>query len=204
MEPVSSGELKNRYFVMRHRESEANVLKIIISDPAHGVRSYGLSAAGRRQVAASLRQCTILRSDTVMYCSDFKRTRETAAIVRRHLGISTVHISQRLRERDFGSWEKTSAKNYQKVWQRDAIDAEHTEHHVEAVSHVLQRGLALISLLERRYANRDILLVGHGDPLQILETAFHGLLPSRHRSQKNLEVAEVRPLVPNPLATLMP
>ena len=33
-------QLKNRYFAMRHGESEANVQRIILSDPENGVPGF--------------------------------------------------------------------------------------------------------------------------------------------------------------------
>ena len=53
---------------------------------------------------------------------------------------------------------------------------------------------ALIVDLERRYSGRDILLVSHGDPLQILQAGFVRIDPSRHRSLPALETAEIRHL----------
>jgi broad specificity phosphatase PhoE len=48
--------------------------------------------------------------------------------------------------------------------------------------------------LERRYSGRAILLVSHGDPLQILQAGFLLIDPSGHRSLPPLETAEIRPL----------
>ena len=42
--------LKNRYFAMRHGQSEANAAGIIVSDPANGCPRYGLTPLGRQQV----------------------------------------------------------------------------------------------------------------------------------------------------------
>jgi broad specificity phosphatase PhoE len=59
---------------------------------------------------------------------------------------------------------------------------------------VLDRVTALVADLERRHAGRDILLVSHGDTLQILEAGFLRLDPSRHRRLSPLATAEIREL----------
>jgi broad specificity phosphatase PhoE len=59
---------------------------------------------------------------------------------------------------------------------------------------VLDRVTALIADLERRYSGRDILLVSHGDTLQILQAGFLRMDPARHRSVPHLATAEIRPL----------
>ena len=59
---------------------------------------------------------------------------------------------------------------------------------------MLDRTTALIADLERRYSGRHILLVSHGDPLQILQAGFLRIDPSRHRSLPAIETAEIRRL----------
>ena len=49
--------------------------------------------------------------------------------------------------------------------------------HVESVSAVLARATAFIIALEQRYSGRDILLVSHGDTLQILQAGFLRMNP---------------------------
>ncbi|MBS3054839.1 MAG: histidine phosphatase family protein [Candidatus Aenigmarchaeota archaeon] len=74
---------RNNYFGQRHGQSEANVLGIIISDPAVGIKNYGLSHLGRDQVyksAKAARESDLLGPKTIIYTSDFLRARETADI----------------------------------------------------------------------------------------------------------------------------
>jgi broad specificity phosphatase PhoE len=65
---------------------------------------------------------------------------------------------------------------------------------VEPAAAVLDRVTALVAGLERRYSGRDILLVSHGDTLQILEAGFLRLDPTRHRRLPPLATAEIREL----------
>ena len=44
----------NKYLIMRHGESEANVAGLIVSDPAIGCERYGLTELGRQQVLRSV------------------------------------------------------------------------------------------------------------------------------------------------------
>ena len=68
------------------------------------------------------------------------------------------------------------------------------DHGVESAAAVLDRMTALVADLERRYAGRDILLVSHGDPLQILQAGFLRMDPAAHRRLPPLGVAEIRAL----------
>lgn len=187
--------LKNRYFLMRHGQSKANIKGIIISDPENGIlEDHALSDVGRKQARDSVAKSR-LSKDVIIYCSDFSRARETAQIVQEVLGAKPVTITHSLRERHFGNWETSDHSNYQKVWDDDAADAAHTNNNVEAVWAVLDRATKFILELEKKYNNQEILLVSHGDTLQILQTGFQKSDPAKHRSLIHLETAEIREVV---------
>ena len=59
---------------------------------------------------------------------------------------------------------------------------------------VLDRATGLVADLERRYVGRDILLVSHGDTLQILQAGFLRMDPAAHRRLPPLRIAEIRAL----------
>jgi glucosyl-3-phosphoglycerate phosphatase len=186
--------LSNRFSVMRHAQSKANVAGIIVSRIETDRRGdYGLTEHGRQQAFAAARSCG-LPGDTVICSSDFSRTRQTAEIVRAYLGAPEVVIAEALRERCFGHWEGSATGNYARVWAADETDAVQPDGDVEAAGAVLDRVTALITQLERRHCGRDILLVSHGDTLQILLTGCSGLDPSQHRLLPPLATAEIRPL----------
>jgi probable phosphoglycerate mutase len=186
--------LANSYRVMRHGQSKANAAGVIVSQIENDRRGdWGLSELGQRQALAAAQQCA-LSADTVICSSDFSRARQTAEIMRAHLGASEVTLSEGLRERCFGDLEGTSAANYARVWQADNADTCHGCGGIESAAAVLDRATALIADLERQYSGRDILLVSHGDTLQILQAGFLRMDPARHRQVPHLETAEIRQL----------
>lgn len=184
--------LANAYYAMRHGQSKANVAGIIVSQLATDASGdYGLSAQGREQSRAAALGCGLGRG-TLICCSPFARARETAGIVAACLHAAPPEVGPALRERDFGDWEGTSDEHYSRVWAADA--AGRAEHGAEPPGAVLQRVTALVAGLEARHAGRDILLVSHGDALQILQAGFAGTDPARHRDLPHLRTAEVRQL----------
>lgn len=188
---------KNHYFALRHGKSKANELGIVLSHPDDGIPNYGLVEEGRKQVRLAVeaaRKNQILGNDTIIVTSDFRRTRETAEIASSALGALTVILEPRLRERFFGAWDKQQNSAYQKVWDDDVAQPGHTNHQVESTEEVLRRTAGLIQELEDRYRERTILLVSHGDALQILQTTFAGVPSHLHRSLPHLETAEIRRL----------
>lgn len=192
LQPITS--MHNRYYVMRHGRSKANELGLIISHPEHGLHTdYGLSEAGETQALHAAHN-SALSSDTIIYSSDFSRAKQTAEIVRKHIGAASIHQTPALRERNFGNYEKTSHENYHYVWQHDEKDPTHSNEAVESVAEVTDRVTSFIEGLERTYHDKTFLLVSHGDTLQILQTAFQKFAGSKHRSLPPLETAEIREL----------
>lgn len=177
---------------MRHGQSKANAAHLIVSSRDRDRDGdYGLTGHGREQVRASAAKSG-LSARTVIFSSGFARARETAEIVREHLGASRVTIAGALRERFFGEWEGTDTANYAGVWAADR--AGRAGHGVEPVTAVLDRTTAFVAEMERRHRDRDVLLVSHGDPLQVLLSGFIKLDPRYHRGIKHLETAEIRPV----------
>ncbi|MCO5167682.1 MAG: histidine phosphatase family protein [Planctomycetes bacterium] len=184
--------LGNVYLGQRHGESQANARGIIISDPARGVPGFGLTARGREQARAEVLGCPLLGPRAVIVSSDFLRARETAEVARAALGAGPVRLSAALRERWFGAHEGGSNAAYERVWARDREDPTHTDDGVEAAKAVRDRAWALVEALEAELRGETVLLVAHGDPLQLLQTAFLDRGAGEHRDLPPWAPGEVR------------
>ena len=97
-----------------------------------------------------------------------------------------------LRERCFGDWEGSATVNYERVWAADAAGEGQCAGGVESTASVLDRATRLVADLEWKYSGLDILLVSHGDTLQILQAGFLSLDPSGHRRLPHLATGEMR------------
>jgi len=190
-------KLNNRYFIIRHGESKANITHILLSHPKEGTVSFGLSLKGKKQVRLSVaksKKDKILDSDVMIYSSDFLRAKETAEIVKKLLGIKKINFHKKLRERYFGKFDKTSLDNIKIAWAHDEKNPNHKHKGIESPNKVLKRTLAVIAELDKKYKDKKILLVSHGDVLQILHTYFSKKPVSQHRKIPHLETAEIREL----------
>ncbi|RMG11250.1 MAG: histidine phosphatase family protein [Planctomycetota bacterium] len=186
--------MHNRYYALRHGESEANAQGIVLSDPAAGEAGYGLTPRGRSQARAAAEAFAGEGRPPRIYSSPFLRARQTAEAFAEVLGVSEVLVRAELRERFFGQLEGHPSARYEDVWRRDEEDPGHTDWGVESVVAVLGRTSALVAELEATRRGERIVLVSHGDPLQILETGLRGLNPAAHRSLPHLSPGELRRL----------
>jgi probable phosphoglycerate mutase len=186
--------LKNKYFLMRHGQSESNVMGILVTDPTNGINYYGLTELGKKQVEESILNNKLLDKDTIIYTSDFLRTKETAEIARKVLKAKPVKLEKKLRERYFGIFEKASVSNYAKVWAEDSKNPDSKKYGVESANELLERMTSIIPGLEKKYSGKKILLVSHGDPCQLLNIGFLKMKASEHNHLKFIENADIREL----------
>lgn len=186
--------MNNRYLLMRHGESLANSKEIIVSKPENAINDYGLTKQGRNQTSNAVCRAQ-LDQDLIIVSSDYLRARETAQIVADVLQTyNSIVLLPELRERDFGDWELRHQSNYNTVWEQDEKHPDQSINAVESVALTLARGIEVIELLEKKYTSRTILLVGHGDVLQILSAHYSGLEPRLHRTIQSIKNADIRPL----------
>jgi broad specificity phosphatase PhoE len=180
--------LKYTYYIMRHGQSVANVDKIIVAKLENGILpQYGLTEKGREQSqkSAKLFQSEQKKSDQfVLVYSPFSRAKETAQEVAKILTSSQMIEMEDLRERDFGDLELMSNENYNKFWIEDRANPNSKIFDSESPNEVLHRVINVIEELEKKAfsAGQKILLVSHGDTLQILQTAFLNISAAKHNT----------------------
>jgi probable phosphoglycerate mutase len=190
-------QTRNRYYALRHGVSVANEQRIIVSHPENGVAGWGLSDRGRAECRRLLSPAALSshgfgKADTLVYTSDFRRAVETAEIFCELNGLDAPVDDARLRERNFGRFENAPIESYQRVWERDAADAGHSFEGCESTAALSARLSRLLDDLEARWTGRKIVLVSHGDPLQVLQTILLGRKCNEHRSLPHLRNAEIR------------
>jgi probable phosphoglycerate mutase len=177
---------------MRHGQSEANIHKRIASSPDVCIDSCGLTEEGRRQALSSAENFAALNRADLIISSDFKRARETAQILAETAN-ADLELSPMLRERFFGIYDGGDDSNYQKVWELDAKGYGYQERMIESPEAIAERIRKLILSLELHYADKNIVLVTHGDVIQIGLCIFAQISPFEHRSITQIHTAEIRP-----------
>lgn len=192
--------LKNEYFVLRHGESEANAAGLISSNLERGVRTHGLTPKGASQVTSSVNEAKRkgwLNNKTMIFSSDFKRAAETADIARQILNARPIKFERALRERDLGMFDSKKGLPYTQIWPRTDEEANyHKVKDVEGPQQILSRLARLINKLEEKYTTERLLLVTHGDIIQVLQAAFAGLSskPEMARAIPYINQGEIRHL----------
>ncbi|MBX4192385.1 class I tRNA ligase family protein, partial [Candidatus Parcubacteria bacterium] len=172
----------NRYFVMRHGQAESNVTRILDSE---GREDNHLTEKGRNQVVHSAHELRKEKIDLIL-TSPILRTKETASIVQRELGLSdaAVMVDERLRERGLGDYNGKSVEEWKASFKNFADEFNPNSQHVEDFVSLRKRMGEFLFEVERRYTNRNILIVTHGDPFWAIRhiakrTPAHSLMNLR-------------------------
>ena len=162
---------RNRYIIMRHGESEHNVLGILSSkadNPHH------LTDAGRMVVQATADLLDKENID-VIFTSPFVRTRETADIVveRRAFKGETI-IDDRLSEFNFGDYDGKSVEEYHRYF--NALHEKLTKRlpNGENLYDVRKRVGDFLYDIDSRYEGKHILIITHDSPATVLEVIAEG------------------------------
>ena len=184
---------------MRHGQSKANEAGVIVSriETDRG-GDWGLSELGRRQALAAAERCG-LPADTVICSSDFSRARQTAEIVRAHLGAAEVTIvrgaARAVLRRPGGDPGGELRAGLEADNAGAGTGAPSTRSAASSPRPPCSTGRPRSSpTWNGGTRGRDILLVSHGDTLQILQAGFLRMDPSSHRRLPHLDTAQIREL----------
>jgi len=166
---VSSG---NKYFILRHAEADSNILNINSCWPEK--TEIKLTERGKKQAEKVAEQMKNKKIDLI-FASDLQRTKETAGTVAKKLHL-TVKFDKRIREYNLGIFNgETMEKFSEFIGQQQINKFTKTPKNGENLNDIRKRMVGFILELERKYKNKNILIVSHGDPLWVLEGAVRGL-----------------------------
>lgn len=185
--------MKNRYYLMRHSESESNTQALISCDPITNLDKNGLTKKGIKQAQTSAQ---IFKKENnivpIIISSDFLRAHETAKVVA-DVFSTNVELDTRLRERSFGEFSGKSIDNYKKIWKVSDQDPKAKPFGSESSEEVFERINAVIENCELRFIDENIILVSHGDPLVIVYSYFqHSVLTQIVHHFANAEIRSLK------------
>lgn len=175
--------LRNQYWVLRHGKSIPNEKGIIVSSLENGtLEQYKLASEGVEQARLAgeafrriLEENKILLGNVRICYSPFSRTSHTAKVVASVLDLPfdgpQCKVIPELRERFFGpSYELLSHDKYSEIWALDEKDPFQPPEGGESVADVASRLTKALVDLESEFNECTVLIVSHGDPLQIIQT----------------------------------
>ncbi len=192
-EKIRQNSNNNGYILMRHGEAESNVKNII---NAHDLNLYGLTEKGVEQVkesALKLKEAGVMAGDitsdpvkedvgrktgpiTKIYCSDFRRTKETAKIVAEVLGLdeSKIIYDPRIRECDNGELEGHNGDERTACFKSEEQRLYFGPGGGESAYEIKKRVAGFLYDIDSLNKDENILIITHGLPLRMIKEASKG------------------------------
>ena len=164
----------NKYFVMRHGEAENNINNIYHKNLEH---SSKLTEKGKKQVLESSK--SFKEKIDIIICSPFERAKETAKIVCKEIDfpLEKIIYDERVQEWKLSSLfegkERVLLKQY---YDKDYLDnPKEILPDGESFAEVVKRVGDFIYDIEKKYSNKNILIVGHQGATRALSFIVRGL-----------------------------
>jgi isoleucyl-tRNA synthetase len=163
----------NKLFLVRHGEAESNTKDILNSDL--GQNHFSLTKNGKERVEKTAKELNGEKIDLI-FSSPFLRTKQTAEIIAGKLGLEVV-IDERLREFGFGEFNGKSINDFWKIfpnWPKES-DEQRKKFGVETEAEARERITSFLKEINEKYKNKNIIVVSHGDPIQIFYSITQGV-----------------------------
>jgi len=165
-------KFKNHYFLLRHGQTiyQKEEREILYKASEHF--ELELTEEGKKQIEAAAKILKGKKIDAI-FSSDFLRTRQTAGIVLKELGLEPV-FDERLRDINMGDFHGRSFLEYKKYFKDKKERFKKRTPGGENWEDVIKRLKAVIKDIEKEHEDKNILIISHGDPLWLLAGIIKG------------------------------
>ncbi|MFH1575656.1 MAG: class I tRNA ligase family protein [Candidatus Nealsonbacteria bacterium] len=162
----------NNYYILRHGQTDYQVSKKKRMYPWPEETPVRLTEEGERQIEKSAKELKDQKID-VIYCSDIFRTKQTAGIAMEELGAKEIFYDARLRDINHGIYMGGLKTEFYKKFSPEIRFDEKPENG-ETWNDCKKRMLSILNEIDKKYQNKNILIISHGDPLWLLGGAMNG------------------------------
>lgn len=160
--------LRNTYFILRHGETIYQTAKNKILYPLVEKHRIKLTQKGELNVQKAAKLLEKEEID-IIYSSDSYRTYQTASIVAGRLEIEKINLDKRLRDINLGIYHGRKKEELYGDFPDSLKRFKKGPKRGESWNDLKGRMKRFLRCVDKLYKNKNILIVGHGDPLWMLE-----------------------------------
>jgi isoleucyl-tRNA synthetase len=193
---------RNNFFVVRHGESDNNVMGIISSNPQ---KPHHLTELGKKQVVEAAEKLRGKKIDLI-YVSPFVRTQETAKIIAEKINIDPKNIitDDRIHEVYTGELDGKSDAEYQKFFESRMEKFDKKPVGGENYTEIKNRMTSFLYDINAKNEGKNILIVTHNTPAWLMFSGTLGLTPVqaielRHEAHDFIKNSEIKELAFAPI-----
>lgn len=190
-------KLNNKYYILRHGQTIYQTKKRAFTYPKHNGPSIKLTKKGEKQIKEAAKKLKKKKID-IIFSSDFFRTKQTAKIVAKVLGVKRIIFDKGLRDINHGVWRGKIKDDFYKHFPRYSKERFYKRPKGgENWRDAQRRMLKALKSIDKKHRDKTILIVGHGDPLWLLEGSCKNFSPEKmlqERMSNYIKVGELRKL----------
>lgn len=181
---------KNTFMLLRHTEATHILEHLIGSGPEKGKHIAKLTEKGvvdAEKIAKALKKKKI----DAIFASPYMRTQEMAKIISKATGVPVI-TDERLVEVNTGVFNWRPVGEYHLFFKKPIEKFTQTPPGGENLTDVKRRMLSFALEVNERYRGKNILVVGHGYPLWMLEAVLGGFTNEQILAIPDQHVGELR------------
>jgi len=172
--------MKNTYYILRHGQTIYQKEGWGINYKPDENPNITLTEEGIKMVEVSVEKLKDLtaqagRNIDLIFSSPYERTRQTAEIVAKAVGIKEIHFDKRLVDIDLGKFMGRSSEDSKKFYMDGSGNFDNKPEDGESWNDVRKRTQDFLEELENKYGGKNILIVSHADPIWFLLGYLRGL-----------------------------
>jgi len=165
--------MNNTYFILRHGETPYQLKKEKTIYPWPEPSPIFLTKRGEEQIKEAGEQLKDKNIDLI-FASDLTRTKQTSKIISRKINVKPI-FDIRLREIDYGEYKGKLIKDYRKDFPSLKQRFFERPKNGESKLDVKKRLLDFFNEIDKKYKNKNILIISHQGTLHILDGALMGI-----------------------------
>ena len=180
---------RNKYLILRHGKTiyQSKGRKTSYDWPS--ISSFPLIEKGKKKIIKLLKDLKKEKID-IIYSSDALRTRQTAEIVAKEIGLD-INFDSRLRDTNLGIYQGKNRKDFFRDFPKNLERFNKRIPKGESWPDVKKRVIDFLKDVDKRHDGKKILIVSHGDPLWLLEGIVRGL-ENKEMLRENLEKKKIK------------
>lgn len=191
-------KLKNCYFILRHGETIYQEKRNNFTYPWPDNSKVKLTKEGEKEIKKVAQKLKNQKIDLI-YSSDIYRTAQTAKIVAKKLGIKKINFDEKLRDINLGIYHNRPKKELYRDFPNPRERFFQRPEKGESWQDVRKRMVNFLKEVDKKYKDKKILIISHGDPLWLLEGtvkkwSIEKLIKIKIEREKYIKVGELRKL----------
>ncbi|MCK4918172.1 MAG: class I tRNA ligase family protein [Candidatus Pacebacteria bacterium] len=171
----------NQFFVIRHGEADNNVLSVCSKGVAD---KHHLTEKGKEQISISAKELKNKKIDLII-SSPYIRTKESAEILAKELGVKEIIEDSRVGEVNSGDFGGKSVSEYRNFFSSEEDYFKKAPEGGESFDDIKKRVSEFLYDVDEKYSDKIILIVGHETINWMLRAGAQGMNPYEAIELKN-------------------